>query len=167
MFDIRSLIAGWRNRPAGPFERAVVALESGDVAGALHGFTRALADAGDDRERLRALNKRGVAHVRGGDRPAALSDFTAALEIDPRYAPAVTNVGNLLFEEGVLDDAIAHFEAAIRYDEKYATAHLNLAVALRQTGRRGEAVRHLRIAQRVESRQLFRRALKPGNQAAE
>jgi tetratricopeptide (TPR) repeat protein len=92
-----------------------------------------------------------------GERDRALRDFSEALAAVPRFAPALTNIGNLLLEEGVFDEAIAHYEAAIRADETYALAHLNLSVAYRKTGRRAAAVRELRLAHRLEGRGIFRR----------
>ncbi len=97
-------------------------------------------------------NKRGVARMHLGRRDDAFADFSAALELVPSYAPALTNVGNLLLEDGVLDDAIAYYQSAIRSDEDHAAAHQNLGVAYRRMGRIGDAVRELRKAQRIETR---------------
>lgn len=96
-------------------------------------------------------NKRGVARVHLGRRDDAFADFSAALEISPSYAPALTNIGNLLLEDGVLEDAVAYYQAAIRSDEGHAAAHQNLGVAYRRMGRIGDAVRELRKAQRIET----------------
>lgn len=120
-------------------------------------FTLLLDAAHSANERARIANKRGVAFVRLGRRAEALADFAAAIDCVPRFAPALVNIGNLLLEDGVLDEAIVHYEAAIRADESYAVAHLNLAVAYRKIGRRSDAVRELRLAHRLEGRSLFRR----------
>lgn len=158
-FSPRRLLAAFR-RPADPFERAVLALERGDAAGAVAAFTAVLHQAPNDQARVRIHNKRGVAHVNLGRRDEALRDFTEALAIDPAYAPAITNIGNLLFEDGDVDEAIAHYEAAVRADENYPLAHLNLGIAYRRAGRRAAAVREMRLANRLEGRALFRR--RPG-----
>ena len=160
MFAFRRLLAALRapgERARDPFSQAVRRLEAGDASGALADFTALLAAAANDDERAQIVNKRGVANVRLRRRDEALRDFTAALELSPRYAPALANVGNLLLEDGAVDDAIVHYEAAIRADDRYPVAHLNLAVAYRRAGRRGEAVRELRLAHRLEGRGLFRR----------
>jgi len=143
--------------PKDPFERAIVELEKGNPAAAVTGFTAMLQSARGNDERARIYNKRGVAHVRSGQREDALRDFSEALALVPRFAPALANIGNLLLEDGAFDEAIAHYEAAIRADESYAIAHLNLAVAYRKTGRRAAAVRELRTAHRLEGRGIFRR----------
>ncbi|MGH7661250.1 MAG: tetratricopeptide repeat protein [Vulcanimicrobiaceae bacterium] len=160
MFAFRRLLAALRApgaRAGDPFAQAVRRLERGDASGALGDFTALLDTATSNDERAQVVNKRGVAYVRLGRRDDALRDFTAALELAPRYAPALANIGNLLFEDGVLDEAIVYYEAAIRADDRYAVAHLNLAVAYRRAGRRSEAVRELRVAHRLEGRGLFRR----------
>jgi tetratricopeptide (TPR) repeat protein len=113
----------------------------------------ALLDADPPAEDLPLLyNKRGVARMHLKRRDDAFADFCAALDLAASYAPALTNVGNLLLEDGALDDAIAYYQAAIRSDEDHAAAHQNLGVAYRRMGRIGDAVRELRKAQRIETR---------------
>lgn len=97
-------------------------------------------------------NKRGVARIHLGRREDAFADFSAALAVAPSYAPALTNVGNLLLEDGKLEDAIAHYQSAIRSDEDHAAAHQNLGIAYRRQGRIADAVREFRRAQRIEMR---------------
>jgi len=162
MFSVRRFLAalsatGPGERSRDPFALAVRRLERGDLSGARGAFDALLEAAQTDEERVRILNKRGVACVGLGARDEALRDFTKALELLPRYAPALANVGNLLLEDGAIDDAVVHYEAAIRSDERYAVAHLNLAVAYRKAGRRADSVRELRIAHRLEGRGLLRR----------
>jgi len=161
MFAFQRLLAALRipdfRAPRDPFSLAVRRLERGDAQGAVTEFTQLLVASRERDERARIVNKRGVAFVRLGRRAEALADFTLALDLVPRFAPALANIGNLLLEDGVLDDAIVHYEAAVRADESYAVAHLNLAVAYRKLGRRGDSVRELRLANRLEGRSLFRR----------
>ncbi len=160
MFAFRRFLAALRPpsaRDGDPFAQAVRQLDVGDAPAALAAFTTLFGAAQRNDERAKIVNKRGVANVRLGRRDDALRDFTTALELMPRYAPALANIGNLLLEDGALDDAIVHYEAAIRADDRYAVAHLNLAVAYRKAGRRSAAVRELRLAHRLEGRSLFRR----------
>jgi len=134
------------------YAEGATALDRGRLADALAFFTAAYDEATDDAQRADALNKRGVTHVRRGERESALDDFIAALDLDSRYVPTITNVGNLLLEDGDHDEAIEHYEAALRLDDDYHIAHLNLAVAYKKTGRRAESVRHLRRASRLEGK---------------
>jgi tetratricopeptide (TPR) repeat protein len=103
-------------------------------------------------ERAFLLNKRGVAHMGLDQRELARADFEAALDAKSHYAPALTNLGNLLLESGRLQEAIDHYERAISSDGEYAIAFLNLGVAFKQAGRIAEGVRALRQAQRLEQR---------------
>ncbi len=153
MFDVRSLFAALRPKPAaaGAFERGVAAFEAGRLDEALRELESAPATAP-------VLNKRGVVLVALGRRSAALTAFCDALAADESCAPALVNIGNVLFEDGHAADAVDYYEAAIRADERYHVAYRNLGVALKRLGRRGEAVRALRTAARLESRQRLERA---------
>jgi tetratricopeptide (TPR) repeat protein len=141
-----------RRPPATPYERGVVALESGRHDEALAEFEAALAVATGVAERAAAHNKHGVTLVALGRSDAALADFCAALALDERFAPALVNLGNLLLEDGHTLDAIDYYEAAIRADEKYAVAYRNLGIAHKRVGRRADSVRNLRTATRLEMR---------------
>lgn len=113
-------------------------------------ITALLKEAVPASERAFLLNKRGVARIGMGLRAPARDDFNAALELVPSHAPALTNLGNLLLEEGDIDGAISHYRAAIAGDREYAIAYLNLGVAYKRAGRIAEGVRALREAQRLD-----------------
>jgi lipoprotein NlpI len=114
-------------------------------------------DTPSPRERAFLLNKRGVARAAMQRAEAARDDFAAALACVANYAPALTNLGNLTFEEGDVDAAIALYEAAILADADYVNAHLNLGIAYKRAGRLDEGVRSLRRAQQLEAISLRRR----------
>lgn len=134
------------------FACALAALEQGDYAGAEAAFTMFLEGSAGPADRAFLLNKRGVARVGLQRRELARADFDDALRTVENYAPALTNLGNLLLELGELEAAIAHYHRAIAGDDEYALAHLNLSVALKRAGRIGEGVRELRKAHRLEQR---------------
>ncbi len=145
-------------RPPAPLAAGVAALERRRIDEALVHFARALEIAATDAERAAAHNKRGLAELARADRGAAIDAFASALAHEPRFVPAIVNVGNLLLEDGAIDEAIAHYEAALRIDDESAVAHLNLGIAYKRLGRRGDAVREFRRASRLEGRlKLFRR----------
>jgi tetratricopeptide (TPR) repeat protein len=137
-----------------PKDLALQALERGDFEAAEQRFTALLEPGGAvaSAERAFLLNKRGVARAGLGRREAARADFAEALETEPCYAPALTNVGNQLLEAGDLDAAIAKYEAAIAADAEYAVAFLNLGIAYKRAGRIADGVRALRRARSLESR---------------
>jgi tetratricopeptide (TPR) repeat protein len=150
-FDrLRRLVPG--RAPSGPFARGAHELDRGRLDRAEAAFAEALPLARTAAEIAAIHNKRAVIAVHRRDRELAVGELIAALEADPRCAAAITTVGNLLLEDGQMDDAIAHFEYAILVDENYAPAYHNLGVAFHRSGRRGEAVRMLRKATRLEGR---------------
>jgi len=147
-------------RDQSPRGLALAAIERGEFAHAERQLDALLAEAQSPADQAFYQNKRGIARVGLGRRDEALEDFHGALALVAAYPPALTNVGNLLLEDGALDDAIAHYEAAIRSDDLYGVAHQNLGVALKRAGRIDEAVRELRRAARLEGGP-FRRLRKP------
>lgn len=134
------------------FACALEALARGDFSSAEAALSALLDASNDLSERAFLLNKRGVAHVGLELRKEARDDFAAALAASREYAPALTNLGNLLLDEGDVDGAIARYEQAIASDAEYALAHLNLGVAYKRAGRIADSVRELRQSQRLEER---------------
>ena len=61
--------------------------------------------------------------------------YRRALEIDPRHADALVNLGCLLHEEERLEDARSHYRRALRANPRHATAAFNLGVVLEDLGR--------------------------------
>jgi tetratricopeptide (TPR) repeat protein len=75
--------------------------------------------------------------------------FQHALRMNPDYAFAHNNLGNILLREGKVSDAVGHYEQALRIKPDFAEAHCNLGIALEQTGRRPEAIEHWEQALRI------------------
>jgi tetratricopeptide (TPR) repeat protein len=150
-FDrLRRLVPG--RPPLGPFAHGARELERGRLDRAEAAFDEALPLARTAAEVAAVRNKRAVIAIHRRDRELAIAELIAALEADQRCAAAITTIGNLLLEDGHVDDAVAHFEYAILVDENYGPAYHNLGVAFHRSGRRGEAVRMLRKATRLEGR---------------
>lgn len=148
MFNLRKVAAFLGVRPLTPFERAARLIQTGDYAKAEAELT-ALLCADDSADRAAIFNKRGVARVHQGRRQEALSDFEAALEVQPSLAAALVNIGNLLLEDGDIEGAMRKYEAAVRSDDGSRVAHFNLGVALKKLGRHAESVREFRRADRL------------------
>jgi tetratricopeptide (TPR) repeat protein len=140
-----------------PRDRALALLRRRAFESAQRELTALLVDCATRAERAFLLNKRGVARVGMARLDLAREDFDAALECVGDYPPALTNLGNLLFEDGQIDAAIARYEGAILADPDYAVAHLNLGVAYKRAGRVAESVRSLRRAQRLDGPSFLRR----------
>jgi tetratricopeptide (TPR) repeat protein len=152
MTSIVNIVAVFDNRSE--ITLALAALERGDHVMAESALT-ALIEAQTERapqELALLYNKRGVARVHQDRRDEARADFLAALVAVPRYAPALTNVGNLYFEAGDTQTAIVQFEAAIAADPDYAIAYFNLGAAYKRAGRFADSVRALRRGRQLEDR---------------
>jgi superkiller protein 3 len=159
LFAVRSFWASLRvSTPRGELARGLRAIEAGRFEEAEAPLRAALDEASDGPARALVYNKLGVAYVAARRRDEALGAFAEALDCDPACAPALTNIGTLLLEDGHVDDAIDHYDAAIVADDRYALAYRNLGIALRRAGRRDASVSALRKADRLEARPPRRRA---------
>lgn len=127
-------------------------MERGDFAAAETLLTHAIDEAQTPSRQAFYLNKRGVARVNLGRPQDARTDFERALQCRRRYAPALTNLANLLLEEGRVDEAIAAYCEAIDADGEYAVAYVNLGTAYKRAGRLDDAVRAVRTGLRLEGR---------------
>jgi tetratricopeptide (TPR) repeat protein len=150
-FDrLRRLVPG--GAPSDPFVRGTRELERGRLDAAETAFTEALGPAATMAQVAAVRNKLAIVAIHRLDRDGAIDQLIEACEADPRSAAAITTLGNLLLEDGDVDEAIVHYEYALLIDDGYAPAYHNLGVALHRKGRRGEAVRMLRKATRLEGR---------------
>jgi tetratricopeptide (TPR) repeat protein len=61
--------------------------------------------------------------------------YAVTLEGNPQCWLAHHNLGNMLFEEGKVDEAIVHYRAALRRNPNQADIYFNLGKALAQQGR--------------------------------
>ncbi len=151
LFDrLRRLLPG--RSPDGAFARGTHALDRGHLDVAQAAFDDALAQTPDASDVARIRNKLAIVALRRDGLAAAVDQLVLALEANPRSPEAIATVGNLLLEDGALEEAIAHYEYALLIDDAYAPACHNLGVALHRSGRKGEAVRMLRKATRLEAR---------------
>lgn len=153
MFNLRRFLALFKPELYTPFELALRDLAQHRYDEALARLDALRGDATLSRdERLAVENKRGVAFINMQRTAEAREAFECALSIEPRYAPALVNIGNLHLEAGEADQAIRYYERAVLSDDDYALAHHNLGVAYKRLGRTGDAVRELRKATRLEGR---------------
>lgn len=156
-FTLRRFLALFRPELYTPFELALRDMAHRRYEEALARLDALLANPQlAPSERAAAANKRGVALVELRRTGEARAAFEQALEIAPKFAPALVNIGNLHLEAGETEEAIRLYESAVLSDEDYALAHHNLGVAYKRLGRTGDSVRELRRAHRLEGQVLRR-----------
>ena len=79
--------------------------------------TQVIVQARDDDDlRAEALLQRGVLYEFGGDKDAALADYSEVIKLDPASAVAYFNRGNVHDQMGDRDRAISDYTEAIRLD---------------------------------------------------
>jgi len=83
---------------------------------------------------------RGIAYGKKGQYDRAISDFTKAIEIDPRYAEAYNNRGIAYGKKDQYDQVISDFTKAIEIDPRYAEAYNNRGIAYGKKGQYDRAI---------------------------
>ena len=106
--------------------------QSGDVAGAMESYGKAIAL---DPDNISAHINLGKILSDSGKPEQALQHLLTAVNINPRSKTAHLNAGSVLLELNSLDGAVSHFRAAIAIDPYYARAYNNLAVAYAGSGK--------------------------------
>ncbi len=94
----------------------------------------------------------GYLHAREGKKQEAVSDFTRALDRDPKMATGYVNRGFMLNDLKEADKAALDFHAAIRLQPDYGEAHLGLAFADLQLHRPKQALVQLNAVQRISGK---------------
>ena len=82
--------------------------------------------------------------------PEALSSYDRAIALNPDFAQAWNNKGNVLLTSGSVEAAIECYDRAIAIEPGYAMALRNRAMALARMGRDDEARRSLARASELE-----------------
>src|SRR6059036_3248325 len=78
--------------------------------------------------------------------------YRRALELDAHHADAHVNLGRLLHEQGLIEEAERHYRLALRERPEHATAAFNLGIALEDLGRPADAVDAYRAALTIDAR---------------
>jgi Flp pilus assembly protein TadD len=80
----------------------------------------------------------------------AIRECQAAVQIDPRYDPAHSNLGRFFAEKRDYESAIAHFETALRLSPRDSKPRNNLGNVLYLQGRYAEAKVHFAEVLRLD-----------------
>ena len=78
--------------------------------------------------------------------------YRRALELDAHHADAHVNLGRLLHEQGLAEEAERHYRQALRESPDHATAAFNLAIALEDLERPTDAIEAYRAALATDPR---------------
>ena len=84
---------------------------------------------------LRPYNNRGVVYAYKGQYDRALSDYSKAIELNPRYAGAYNNRGIAYAYKGQYDRALSDCTKAIELNPRDAEAYINRAIAYYAQGK--------------------------------
>lgn len=80
----------------------------------------------------------------------AIPCFRKALELQPDFAEAQYNLGNVMAMSGMIDTAAGHYRKALKIMPNYAEAHNNLGSILYKQGKINEAIEHFSAALRLK-----------------
>ncbi len=72
--------------------------------------------------------------------------YRRALELDTHHVDAHVNLGRLLHEQGLLEEAERHYRQALRQNPDHATAAFDLGIALEDRDRVTDAIEAYRLA---------------------
>ncbi len=78
--------------------------------------------------------------------------YRRALELDAHHADAHVNLGRLLHEQGLVEEAERHYREALRESPDHTTAAFNLAIALEDLHRPADAIEAYRAALATDPR---------------
>jgi len=111
----------------------------------------AFGSGNENRETARLHNANATAYIESGDLESARREVELALESDPEYSNAWSNLGVITYREGDLDMAINQTIKAVTLDPKNSRAPYNLAFALDDNKDYNQAVRWYRKAISIDS----------------
>jgi len=132
--------------------RGIAFHQNGQPGRAILDYTQALYKKGLPAEaRPRALNNRGLAYEALGDHDSALRDYNLSLKLNPAYAEAYANRGNLHRRFNRHDLAIADFEMAIRNAHpRPKFVYLSMGLSLEALGKRTDAAEAYKRAMSID-----------------
>ncbi len=104
-----------------------------------------------NRETARLHNGNATAYIENGDLESARREVELALDSDPEYSYAWSNLAVITYREGDLDMAINQTIKAVNLDPKNSRAPYNLAIALDDNKDYNQAIRWYRKAISIDS----------------
>ncbi|NQU57052.1 MAG: tetratricopeptide repeat protein [Rhodospirillales bacterium] len=131
------------NQPVALHLLGVIALQTGDSAGAVELITKAITI---DPAFAEAYGNLGVAQRNLGNLEEAVASYQKAISCNPEHGDAHYQLGNTLKRLGRTLEAVASFRTVIALNGQFAEAHNNLGNALQDLGKSDEAVQSFQKA---------------------
>jgi tetratricopeptide (TPR) repeat protein len=100
------------------------------------------------------LAQQGIVQFKQGNMQAAMGQFRAAVQANPKDGVAHDYIGVILGESGRLNEAIVEFDQAIRLDPGLPDPHFHLGLAYKETGRINDAISEYQEALRLNPAML-------------
>jgi Flp pilus assembly protein TadD len=101
-------------------------------------------------ENLDAHDNLGVALMRAGRFPEAVTVLRRAVSIDPKSPEARDNLGQAYLQQGQLKEAVESLQSAVALKPDYADAHFNLGQAFKIDKNPRAAADEIRLALRAQ-----------------
>ena len=89
-------------------------------------------------------------HLRNRTYENGITLWSDVVSKSPLNFRAYYNLGNALYKNGRMEEAIKSYSDALRIKQDFAVAHLNLGIALTEVGRLDNAISHLLEAMRIK-----------------
>jgi len=108
-----------------------------------------------------ALNNRGIAFEKIGEREKAFLDYSRAAELDPSFAAGPScNIGRYWSDLGKHDKAITYYNKAIKEDSEFEVAYILRGLSYSKTSRYNLAIddftNAIRLIENRSKRKLYR-----------
>lgn len=150
--EFRKAIALNANNSQANFQLGLLLGQAGNIPAARDCFRRALATKADWPEAHFNLGLTLISEANAKrDWPAALSEFRAAVRLNPKYTEAYHLLGTGLQETGARQAAMTVLQQGLQNDPGSPTLHLDFARALEENGDAGRAEQELREALRLRT----------------
>lgn len=101
------------------YENGIKEVNAGNYYAAIDAFTQVTGDEEEsDKNKVNALLYMAEANLMLEQEEEAVTNYKKALEMDPKNTKLLMTLGNVLQDQGKLEDAIEYFEMAVSYEDE-------------------------------------------------
>lgn len=134
------------------YNRALLKTAQNDLDGALKDYSDAIRFVPDTARQAASdlyLNRGQLFATKGQTQPA-ITDFTKAIDLNPKNSLALYNRGNLYFEQKNLPGAVADFQKSAESNPEFGKAFYGLGLAQLLNNQRETGCLNLKQAQKLD-----------------